>query len=405
MKNIEALNEYHDLGMGLLIHYGLYNSLKAGEWIKYSSNINDEEYFKLMDSFNPSPLMMKRIVKFAKVNGFKYIVLTARHHDGFSLYNTKGISNIDITHSKVNKRDLIKEFIEECKKENIKPFLYHTLLDWTTEKKLSKKEYQKYLFDSIDLLSSNFQDIAGFWFDGSWSENGVNLNQIYSLIRKKLPNALIINNTGLNALGKIDKDVDVLTFERNNIVNFDYFKYEKEFRGEMSQTLSSHRGYVVNDINYKGVGEIISNLLICRANGCNFLLNLEVDQKGNIKPIEKEMIKLIGQFIKVNKEALYKPIPYLKKIDEGYFILKNKNNYYVFINNVDMELDPNISKSNLNKIKIDITDLGDIKKICYLDKKGEKINLIKEKGRIYLIPSPFSYGNDLIARVIKIITK
>ncbi len=142
---------FADLGIGLFVHYGIYSVLGEGEWIKLAKGMNDEEYDKLATRFSPKQNFAKEICAFAKQNGFKYIVLTTRHHDGFSLYDTKGLNDFDSVH--YLKRDLVKEFVDACHEYGIIPFIYHTLIDWREEKKHNSfSEYLEYLRNSVKLL-------------------------------------------------------------------------------------------------------------------------------------------------------------------------------------------------------------------------------------------------------------
>ena len=91
-KNIE----FAKLGLVLFVHYGLFSVLGSGEWAKYTNNIPDIEYEKLAYLFNPKKNFLDEKCSFAKENGFNYIVFTARHHDGFSLYDTKDLNNYNL---------------------------------------------------------------------------------------------------------------------------------------------------------------------------------------------------------------------------------------------------------------------------------------------------------------------
>ena len=125
----QYVEDFKNLGFGMFVHFGVYSVLKKGEWAKNILNIPYEEYDKLIKKFNVTKNWAKNLVKTAKNAGCKYITLTTRHHDGFSLYDTKGLSNYDINLTK-QKRDLVKEFVDACNEQGIVPFFYHTLLDW-----------------------------------------------------------------------------------------------------------------------------------------------------------------------------------------------------------------------------------------------------------------------------------
>ena len=84
---------FSSLGLGLFVHYGIYSVMGEGEWVKFATNMSDNDYDKLADRFCPSANFADDICSFAKRNGFRYVVLTTRHHDGFSLYDTKGLAS------------------------------------------------------------------------------------------------------------------------------------------------------------------------------------------------------------------------------------------------------------------------------------------------------------------------
>lgn len=113
----------------MFVHWGLYSQIGMGEWSYHHHNHTMEEYKKLMDTFTAEDFDAEELVLTAKKAGCKYITLTTRHHEGFSLYDTCGLNDYDAPHS-VCKRDLVKEFVDACNKHGIMPFFYHTTLDW-----------------------------------------------------------------------------------------------------------------------------------------------------------------------------------------------------------------------------------------------------------------------------------
>ena len=152
----------------MFVHFGLYSILGTGEWSKHSLNISDEAYESLKDRFEPKQDWAAELVKIAKNAGCKYITLTTRHHDGFSLYDTCGLNDYDAPHAKCG-RDLIREFVDACNQEGIIPFFYHTLLDWREESyQTDFPKYLEYLRKSVEIICKNYGKIGGIWFDGMW---------------------------------------------------------------------------------------------------------------------------------------------------------------------------------------------------------------------------------------------
>ena len=120
--------DFEEMGFGMFVHYGLYSQLGRGEWVQHIEKIPKEEYIKLADTFTAENFDAEKIARIAKAAGAKYVTLTTRHHEGFSLYDTKGLSDFDVMHSPCG-RDLVREFVDACRANGIKPFLYHTTAD------------------------------------------------------------------------------------------------------------------------------------------------------------------------------------------------------------------------------------------------------------------------------------
>jgi alpha-L-fucosidase len=196
------IKNFEQLGFGMFVHFGLYSQLEKGEWTYSLHKRTPEEYKPLSETFRVGS--MRDIVETAKSAGCKYITLTTRHHEGFSLYDTKGLSDFDVMHSPTG-RDLVREFTEECRKEDIVPFFYHTTLDWLHEDfNENFDRYLDYLYESVKILCTEYGKIGGLWFDGNWSKRGADWKEdrLYKMIHHYQPEAMIINNTGLSHRGE-----------------------------------------------------------------------------------------------------------------------------------------------------------------------------------------------------------
>lgn len=392
----EYIENFKKLGFGLFVHFGLYSLKGKGEWyLHLNSDADKTNYDNQTKHFRIRPNWAESLVKTAKKAGCKYITLTARHHDGFSLYDTKGLNDFDAPHSACG-RDLIKEFVDACNEYNIVPFFYHTLLDWHNPDYLNNfPKYIDYLDKSIEILCMNYGKIGGFWFDGMWDKPNEDWQEdrIYGTIRKYQPEAMIINNAGLGALGKTGhKEIDSVTFERGKPCFVD--TSEKPIAGEMCQVLNDHWGYCKDDCNYKSVKELIENLIDCRKYGCNFLLNTGLKGDGTVNETDKCLLTELGKWIKVNKGFIYNARPAEIKAD-GADVVTDGTYYYAVIKNVEMSADPNVAlKGKAKTIKLPIK----IKSAKWLD-NGEKIEVIK--GNSFAV-TPFEYGRSYFVRIAKI---
>ena len=124
MTDYTYVKNFEKLGMGLFVHFGLYSMVGRGEWyLKNCSDADLDMYNALPDKFVVKKNWAKQLVATAKRAGAKYINITTRHHDGFSLYDTRGLSDFDAPHSACG-RDLIAELADECHKADILPFFY-----------------------------------------------------------------------------------------------------------------------------------------------------------------------------------------------------------------------------------------------------------------------------------------
>ena len=196
--------DFEQLGFGMFVHWGLYSQLGRGEWIYHIGKLDANEYKKLKDSFTAEDFNAEDLVLTAKRAGCKYITLTTRHHEGFSLYDTCGLNDYDAVHSPAG-RDLIREYVDACNKHGIVPFFYHTTLDWyNPDFENNFDAYLEYLRQSVEILCTNYGKIGGLWFDGNWSKPGADWKEdaLYATIRKHQPEAIIVNNTFLSARGE-----------------------------------------------------------------------------------------------------------------------------------------------------------------------------------------------------------
>ena len=145
---------FERMAYGMFIHWGLYSQLGRGEWVMHREKIPKAEYRKLRDTFTAKDFEGRKIARTARLAGMKYITLTSRHHDGFSLYDTRGLTDHDVMHTPAG-RDLILDFVEGCRAEGITPFLYHTTLDWWHE--IFNADFDAYLAflnESVEILLS-----------------------------------------------------------------------------------------------------------------------------------------------------------------------------------------------------------------------------------------------------------
>ncbi len=405
----QYIKNFQEMGLGMFVHFGLYSILGKGEWAKKSLAISDEDYYLLTGQFDPKTEWANELVAVAKKAGCKYITLTTRHHDGFSLYDTCGLNTFDAPHSKCG-RDLVREFVDACREQGIIPFFYHTLLDWHEESyKTDFPKYLEYLRGSVEILCKNYGKIGGLWFDGMWNKPDADWEEdaLYATIRKYQPEAMIINNTGLDARGVLGNiELDSVTFERGKPEPINMEGSPKFVASEMCEIFGDHWGYAREDLNYKAPAEMIKELVECRKCGSNMLINIGPMGDGSVRPIDAAMLGLMGEWVSYFEEAIRKPRPANVIVDNKSedFLLQDGKNYYLFCLNLPMMADVNVAKYKAENY-LDTFELQDeITSITWLDNK-EVVEYVQNENKVTVHTVPYSYGRNLVVRVAKIACK
>ena len=395
MIKADYIENFEKLGFGMFVHFGLYSVLGKGEWAEFCCNINKEKYEKLAEKFNPAESWAKDIVATAKKAGCKYITLTTRHHDGFSLYDCSEISEFNSVKTKCG-RDLVAEFVSACRAEGIVPFLYHTLIDWHNEGYTDDfPAYIDYLRRSVEILCKNYGEIGGLWFDGAWDNADADwqFDKLFATIRKYQPKAMIINNQGMSFRGNVKNiEVDCDVYERGKprpVVHEDKYR-----AGEMCQVLNDHWGYAKNDCNYKPVGQLINDLVDCRRFNCNFLLNVGPQANGKLKILDKGILYEIGKWIKLNKDFIYNAHGCDLKAENAE-VLFDGEYYYAVIKDVPMVADSNVQLTTDDGVRT-FSLPAEVKSVTWLD-NGTKTK--GKNGKFEVVP--FRYGTSLGLRIAK----
>lgn len=410
-KPLKRIEQFEQLAYGMFIHYGLYSQLGRGEWVMNKDNISREEYRKLKDTFTAADFNGREIAKIARQSGMKYICLTTRHHEGFSLYDTKGLNDYDALHCPAQ-RDLVMDFVNGCREEGIVPFFYHTTLDWSVESyEKDFDAYLEYLNQSVEILCRNYGTIGGLWFDGNWDKPDADWKEqrLYATIRKYQPDAIIVNNTGLDARGKTgNPELDVLTYERGRPEPLDRSGMPKYLAAEMCLTMNQHWGIGKDDFNYLSPKELIEDLCACRKVGANLLLNVGPTAEGKIPDYEKGTFLRIGQWLHKYSDIISKAKPCGVKVDaDKDFALEMDGSLYIFVHDLSIIGDSHVTIGKEAKQQINLSCTKDaIKDICWLD-NNQPLDFTqnREKSSTAIKLTGYPYGTDLVVRIAKVSLK
>ena len=396
--------DFENLGFGMFIHWGLYSQLGRGEWVMNQERIPLDEYKKLADTFTASKFDGHKIAKIAKAAGMKYITLTTRHHEGFSLYDTKGLNTYDAPHTPAG-RDLVRDFVEGCNDEGIVPFFYHTTLDWyNPDFNNNFKAYLQYLRDSVEVLCSEYGRIGGLWFDGNWSKPNEDWEEdaLYAVIRKHQPEAIIVNNTGLGKRGEVGNlNLDSVTFEQGRPTPMDRESMPKYLAAEMCHTTNAHWGYGAFDFNYKSLPHLIETLCSCRKVGANYLLNVGPTAEGEIPMMPEALLRGIGGWINAAGSAIYtgKPCGVLGEGSAKNFALSDGGKLYFYIHDLCTSGDANVMpEGGGTGDKVFTGVKGKIKSIRWTD-RDEQLTFTQDGDRLTMNCTGYPYGKSLVVRV------
>ena len=321
-ENLEARKEFQDNKFGIFLHWGIYSMLAQGEWVMTNQNLNHLEYRKLASGFYPSKFNAAEWVAAIKASGAKYICFTSRHHDGFSMWDTK-FSDYNIVKATPFQRDVLKELSEECKKQGIKLHLYYSHLDWDRDDyyPLGRtgrgtgrtthgewKTYYQFMNNQLTELITNY-DPSVIWFDGWWDQDqnpefDWQLPEQYAMIHKLKPSILIGNNH--HQIPFAGEDIQI--FERDlpgeNKAGLSGQNISP-LPLETCQTMNGMWGYKIVDQNYKSVKKLVQYLVEAAGRNANLLMNIGPQPNGELPAVAIDRLKAIGDWMNVYGETIY----------------------------------------------------------------------------------------------------
>jgi len=311
---------FRDAKFGMFIHWGVYSLLGQGEWVMQQRELPIGPYEWLATTFNPVKFDARAWVSLAKGAGAKYITITSRHHDGFSMFATRA-TPYNIADWTPFKRDPLKELADECQRQGLKLFFYYSQLDWhhpdywprgRTGQHTDRPEsgdwarYLDFMDSQLTELLSGYGPIGGIWFDGMWDKPDAEwrLPRTYALIHRLQPAALIVPNHHRAPL----PGEDVQTFEQDlpgaNSAGFN----TKEIGSlplETSLTMNNSWGFNITDRRFKSVRELIGYLVRAAGSDANLLLNIGPRPDGTIQPEAEERLRDVGRWLATYATSIY----------------------------------------------------------------------------------------------------
>ena len=335
--NKEARQKFADQRFGIFIHWGLYSNYAQGEWyLKSGDNDNGwkpldrEAYERMMYGFYPSKYDAAEWAKLFRAAGAKYVTITSRHHDGFSLWPTKVDDGYNIAKTPFG-RDVLGELKSACDQQGLQLNFYYSLMDWHRkdypagnvaksvlgDQKGDYASYLKFMLGQIDELIERYRP-GNIWFDGEWEhahhqEDGSwkrtldwKFDEIYDFIHSK--HVLVANNNHQ----PIREKEDIQLFERDLPGDNSGAGFSK------NQPVANDRpieqcdviqngvwGYRIGERNFRTAPEVVAMVARAAAKNSNLLMNIGPDGSGQLPARAVKVLKEIGPWFARNGEAIY----------------------------------------------------------------------------------------------------
>ena len=318
---------------GMFIHWGLYAIPARGEWIRSVERISVEDYQQYFDEFNPVDYDPRKWARACKQAGMQYAVLTAKHHDGFCLFDS---ALTDYKSTTCCGRDLVREYLDAFRAEGIRVGLYYSIIDWHhpdfphygdkqhperdnpafKDYKYDFDKYLEYMHGQIRELCTNYGKIDIFWFDFSYDDmrgEKWKATELVRMIRSYQPDVLMDNRLEVSGEG-----FGSLATQNPSEYSGDFVSPEqiippegvvddmgKPVVWESCITMNNNWGYNSRDDHFKTADMIIKKLVECVSKGGNMLLNVGPDARGNIPEKSLEILRGIGDWMRLNSESIY----------------------------------------------------------------------------------------------------
>jgi len=325
----EARTEwYREARFGMFIHWGLYSIPARGEWVRSDERMTVEDYQPFFETFNPVRYDPKAWARLAREAGMKYAVLTAKHHDGFCLFDS-ALTDYKATRTPAH-RDLIAEYVEAFRAEGLRVGLYYSLPDWRhpdfpaygdrqhpmrdnpafQDRPHDFGRYVDYLHGQVRELLTGYGRIDVMWFDfsyGPYRGETWRAAELVAMVRALQPDILIDNRLGgdIHAREPEIYAGDFASPEQNiprePVCDAD----GRPLAWEACMTLNNSWGYNATDVSFKTPTDVIRALVNCVSKNGNLVVNVGPNGLGEIPAESAAILREVGQWLNRNGESIY----------------------------------------------------------------------------------------------------
>ena len=316
---------------GMFIHWGIYSVGGKSEWEMQKYNVPKEEYDKYIPQFTAENFDPAQWVDYAVKSGMEYMVFTAKHHDGFCMWDTK-YTDYNVMNTPFGK-DPLRMLADECRKRNFPLVIYYSCMDWTHEAypndgtcssvmtdpaKHDMPEYMEYVKNQIRELCTQYGEIYGIWWDNN--NTGYSDPSVNALIRELQPKA-VINDRGFSG------DGDYRTPERSSKRDNAAFMMPTEACDSISRgEWCCHKDGDFNSSRY-----CMSAITSFIARGANYLLNIAPEADGRLQKEYTDVLDKVTPWFKRVREALYAPYRPWVLFRDTFLCTGDRNTLYVFL--------------------------------------------------------------------------
>jgi len=326
-QKTQRMKWWTEARFGMFIHWGLYALPARHEWVKNRERMTNEQYQKYFELFNPDLYNPKEWAKNAREAGMKYVVLTAKHHEGFCLFDSK-YTDYKATNTPF-KKDLIREYVDAFRAEGLKVGFYYSLIDWhhpdytidrnhpqrqesdTAYARLNKgkdmNKYREYMKNQVRELLTNYGEISIIWFDFSFpGKNGKGRDDwdsqnLLKLARSLQPGIIVDDRLDLR---DVEGGWDFTTPEQYKVVKWPEVN-GRRVPWETCQTFSGSWGYYRDETTWKSPSQLLELLIESVSKGGNLLLNVGPTARGTFDYRAQERLKAMGDWMRVNSRSVY----------------------------------------------------------------------------------------------------